>query len=239
MELDSNVKSSNEDFLGVQTENKQYRKYNIDLQPKLILSSSPATTMMSQADLDKYLEFRAVNQIYHFDHKQSKFIATPCTKGDIFKSKDLSLLEKKQMFNLLHTLVKLANIELNYETDQNSLNEFDQEYQIAEDKKQLYQKYKYMNCLEFLQQFTQNQKIIDIFLYTLCNYEYNPALELPLAIREDYLTANFLKRLSKFIRSCGVHTKLPYLYTNYGTGDIPQVFSRIASVYGSTYIINK
>lgn len=74
---------------------KKYKNYNIDLQPKLIFSSSLATTLMSQADLDKYLEFKAVTSIYHYDNKQEKFILAPSSKGDIFKSSDLSLLEKK------------------------------------------------------------------------------------------------------------------------------------------------
>lgn len=48
--------------------------------------------------MDKYMEFKAISKIYHFDSNLNKFIITPSTKGEIFQHKDLTLLEKKQMF---------------------------------------------------------------------------------------------------------------------------------------------
>ena len=37
----------------------------------------------------------------------------------------------------------------------------------------------------------------------------------------------------------GVHSKYPFLYVNYGTGDISQAFSRIAAVHGGIFILNQ
>jgi RAB protein geranylgeranyltransferase component A len=38
--------------------------------------------------------------------------------------------------------------------------------------------------------------------------------------------------------SCGIYGEGPYLYVDNGIGDIPQAFSRIASIFGSTYILH-
>ena len=56
-------------------------------------------------------------------------------------------------------------------------------------------------------------KIQDIFVYMIANYEYNFRVQ---AIDTEKL----LERVFVFINSMGVHSKYPYLYTNYGTGDI-------------------
>lgn len=48
-----------------------------------------------------------------------------------------------------------------------------------------------------------------------------------------------LRRLSVFVESLNVQSTLPYLYPIYGCGDITQIFSRISSVYGSVFILDK
>lgn len=48
----------------------------------------------------------------------------------------------------------------------------------------------------------------------LANYEYNYKIY-------QISTESLLARIFMFIKSIGIHSKYPYLYTNYGTGDIP------------------
>lgn len=60
--------------------------------------------------MDHYMEFRAVDSIYFFESASKKLISTPCSKSDIFKSKDFSLLEKKQLFQFLHKCVSLYRL---------------------------------------------------------------------------------------------------------------------------------
>lgn len=48
-----------------------------------------------------------------------------------------------------------------------------------------------------------------------------------------------VERVYKYVKSLQVHSSKPYLYTNYGTGDIPQGFSRIAAVHGSIFTMEK
>ena len=47
----------------------------------------------------------------------------------------------------------------------------------------------------------------------IANYEYNFKVK-------EINTDQFLEKVFVFIKSMGVHSKYPFLYTNYGTGDI-------------------
>lgn len=49
----------------------------------------------------------------------------------------------------------------------------------------------------------------------------------------------FLEQFNLFVRSMGIHGKLPYLYPMYGAADITQVFSRIGAVYGGHFVLDK
>ena len=143
------------------------------------------------------------------------------------------------MFRFLHSCMKLFNLITGYQVDQNSTEEFDKDFQVDEETRENFEKFKDSVCTEFLNNIVESQKIKNIYLYTLANYEINPEeTKIPGFMLESYKTLNFIKRIAKFVKSCGVHTKLPYLFTRYGSGDIPQGFSRLASVFGSIYCIN-
>ncbi|KRX09420.1 hypothetical protein PPERSA_04726 [Pseudocohnilembus persalinus] len=235
---------SNKDFENEMFENGKnlYRRFNIDLQPKVLFSTSLTVDMMRQADMDKYMDFKAIQAIYHFDNKKNKFILAPSSKGDIFKHKDLGLKEKKDMFNILHKCVKLFYIMTDFELDQNSIEEFDKDFQVDEETKAKFQQLKNEVCTTFMKSIGCSEKVMEIFMYTICNFEFNiidwENSDYKDIIKKECTTQKFLGQVAKFIRSCGVHTKLPYLYTCYGTGDIPQGFSRISAVFGGQFILN-
>jgi RAB protein geranylgeranyltransferase component A len=47
-----------------------------------------------------------------------------------------------------------------------------------------------------------------------------------------------IDKFGRFVRSCGVYGETPYLYVDNGIGDIPQAFSRIASIFGTIFILH-
>ncbi|KAL4500378.1 hypothetical protein ABPG72_003329 [Tetrahymena utriculariae] len=240
LQLNEEWNKRNQDFIEeIVNKTQQYKQFNIDLQPKLIYSNSLVIDCMRQANMDQYMEFRAVDSIYFFEPNSKKFIQTPCSKSDIFKSKELGLMEKKQLFQFLHKCVSLYNKQFEKQVNQNSVEEFDKEFEVDEETFKLYNQLKEQPCINFLREKISSKKVQDIFLYNLCNYEFNPNEPIPEFLKQDYTTKRFLHRLNKYIKSCGVHTALPYLYTNYGTGDIPQGYARISAIFGSTYCLNK
>jgi RAB protein geranylgeranyltransferase component A len=47
-----------------------FKYFNIDVQPKLLYSTSPTVELMQQADMDQYMDFKAiVTQYYYHDKK--------------------------------------------------------------------------------------------------------------------------------------------------------------------------
>lgn len=48
-----------------------------------------------------------------------------------------------------------------------------------------------------------------------------------------------LKSIKKFLVSAGRYSKTPFLFTFYGSGEIPQAFCRLSAVFGGTYCLKK
>ena len=128
----------------------EYKGYNIDLQPKVLFSTSLTVDLMKEADMDKYMEFRAINAIFHYDNENLKFLETPSSKGQIFVHKDLSLLEKRTLFKTLQAFINVFHWKHGVKIDPNSTAEFDKTIEIDEEFVLKYEKFKQKNCTEFL-----------------------------------------------------------------------------------------
>lgn len=56
---------------------------------------------------------------------------------------------------------------------------------------------------------------------------------------EDCPTKEALKLINNFIHSAGRFGNTPFLFTLYGTGELPQAFCRLCAVFGGTYCLKK
>ena len=56
---------------------------------------------------------------------------------------------------------------------------------------------------------------------------------------EDCPTKDALKLINNFIHSAGRFGNTPFLFTLYGTGELPQAFCRLCAVFGGTYCLKK
>lgn len=52
-------------------------------------------------------------------------------------------------------------------------------------------------------------------------------------------TKDAVKSIQNFINSCGRFGSTPFLYTLYGSGEMPQAFCRLCAVFGGIYCLNK
>jgi RAB protein geranylgeranyltransferase component A len=68
--------------------------------------------------MDQYMDFHLVNNILHLH--EGKFKPVPLSKGKIFESKELSLLEKKTLLMSLHKLIKIYHRFMKVPEDHNS-----------------------------------------------------------------------------------------------------------------------
>jgi len=87
-----------------------------------------------------------------------------------------------------------------------------------------------MTCAQLFAQFKLDENTQDFLghasaLYTTDDYLQQPALDL-------------VNRLQLYSNSLGRYSNSPYIYPLYGLGELPQAFSRLSAVYGTTYMLN-
>lgn len=220
-----------------------FRGFNIDFNPRLIYSTGRATDMMVEAQIDNYITFRSLKGLYYADDLDGRLEAVPTDKGGIFKNKQFSLQEKKELFGFLNAAMRYYRREEQQEQDNNSINDF---------KKNLYSEVnstldsavkdealmdkpfvEFMRCTG-----VTSQKVVRLIAACMCNFRVNPFLGVASRF-EDQSTRAMLARLTQYINSMHVHGDIPYVYPIYGTGDITQICSRISAVYGSTFLLGQ
>ncbi|KAJ1913912.1 hypothetical protein IWQ60_009021 [Tieghemiomyces parasiticus] len=81
------------------------RDFNLDLTPRLAHCRGDLIDLLVSSGVGKHLEFRGLDRVYVADTKARRLMRAPNSKGDIFTSKDLTLIEKRKLMQCLTTLV--------------------------------------------------------------------------------------------------------------------------------------
>ena len=198
------------------------RQYSICLQPSVIPSTGPFISSLVASGVSKYSGFRLLDCVGIHD-PTGRIKQVPGSKEDIFKSKEISLVEKRRLMRFLTF----------------AAGEF-------EDKKELEGKHG-VPFLEFLQTtFSLNEEISSVITYALA-FCTSPKGKRPLEVISriaelDHLEATLptLLRLRTYLRSTGRYGPSPFLIGHYGgIGDIAQGFCRAAAVNGGVYILGR
>ncbi|XP_076164472.1 rab escort protein isoform X2 [Ptiloglossa arizonensis] len=78
---------------------KEYRKFNIDLAPKLLFARGELVDLLISSNISRYAEFRAVSRVATY--MDGKLTQVPCSRADVFANKTVSLVEKRMLMKLL------------------------------------------------------------------------------------------------------------------------------------------
>ncbi|XP_033743343.1 rab proteins geranylgeranyltransferase component A 2-like [Pecten maximus] len=78
---------------------KEWRKFNLDLAPRLLYCAGNMVELLISSDIAKYCEFRTVSRVLTL--LNDKLEKVPCSRADVFSSKDVSMLEKRMLMKLL------------------------------------------------------------------------------------------------------------------------------------------
>ncbi|XP_076233779.1 rab escort protein [Calliopsis andreniformis] len=78
---------------------KEYRKFNIDLAPKLLFARGELVELLISSNISRYAEFRSVSRVATFMFGKLKRV--PCSREDIFKDKSVKFEEKRMLLKLL------------------------------------------------------------------------------------------------------------------------------------------
>ena len=197
------------------------RQYSICLQPSIIPSTGAFIASLVASGVSKYSGFRLLDCVGIHD-PTGRVKQVPGSKEDIFKSKEITLVEKRRLMRFLTF----------------AASDF-------EDKKELDGNHD-VPFLEFLQTtFSLNEEMASVIAYALafCVSPKGKALEkfsqiVDLGVLETTLPT--LLRLRTFLRSTGRYGPSPFLIGHYGgIGDIAQGFCRAAAVSGGVYILGR
>ncbi|KAL0609475.1 Rab proteins geranylgeranyltransferase component A 2 [Plecturocebus cupreus] len=78
---------------------KEGRRFNIDLVSKLLYSQGSLIDLLIKSDVSRYVEFKNVTRILAF--REGKVEQVPCSRADVFNSKELTMVEKRILMKFL------------------------------------------------------------------------------------------------------------------------------------------
>ncbi|XP_046665799.1 rab proteins geranylgeranyltransferase component A 1 isoform X2 [Homalodisca vitripennis] len=76
-----------------------YRKFNLDLAPKLLYSRGSLVELLISSNIARYAEFRSVSRVLTYIN--DKLETVPCSRADVFSTKEISVVEKRMLMKLL------------------------------------------------------------------------------------------------------------------------------------------
>ncbi|KAJ2950384.1 hypothetical protein O0L34_g8627 [Tuta absoluta] len=91
----------------------EYRKFNIDMTPKLLYSRGPLVELLISSNIARYAEFRCVTRVLTW--MDGKLMPVPCSRADVFATEAVSIVEKRQLMKMLTSIVAYNEQEMNNE----------------------------------------------------------------------------------------------------------------------------
>lgn len=78
---------------------KEGRRFNIDLVSKLLYSQGSLIDLLIKSNVSRYAEFKNVTRILAF--REGKVEQVPCSRADVFNSRELTMVEKRMLMKFL------------------------------------------------------------------------------------------------------------------------------------------
>ncbi|PIK34741.1 putative rab proteins geranylgeranyltransferase component A 2 isoform X2 [Apostichopus japonicus] len=177
----------------------QWRKFNIDLAPKLMFCRGNMVDILVQSRISRYAEFKAVTRL--LTSINDKLEHVPCSRSDVFSSRYVSMLEKRM-------LMKLIEFVLHYQ-----------------DRTDDYEGFKDKPFSEFLQKRKLTPTLQHFVIHSIA------------MVTASTPTEEALQAMQFFLKSLGRYGNTAFLWTLYGSGELPQCFCRMAAVFGGIYML--
>ncbi|KAI3389481.1 hypothetical protein SNEBB_004219 [Seison nebaliae] len=177
---------------------------------KLLYCNGELINLLLQSGVSKYGEYRLIDQLLSLS-PTSSLEKIPYSKGDVFKSKTISLLEKRRLMQFISMMYENEIMDLEEATNGHH---------------ELYIEYKNLPFEQFLKSRGFGEQLSNGILYLIGMCEKN------------CLTRNALNSVRMFFRSIGIYGNGSILFPLHGLGDIPQFFSRLCAVFGGIHYLN-
>ncbi|KAG3074925.1 hypothetical protein PC122_g14215 [Phytophthora cactorum] len=223
--------------------------FSIDVNPRLMLSSEQLVETLITSGVGRYLEFAAIERTYVHLQPSASGATTgtsdtvwevPCSKKDVFQSKLLGMVEKRQLMkflqfvadygetHILHEDVKTKNerslaLGRALKRPQNKASQADGDAELAE-----YLDEPFQSLLE--KHFKLSSKLQQVVVYCVGLASF-PATKNQISAREG------LAAVYRYVASIGRFTGTAFLAPLYGISELAQSFCRLSAVYGGIYVL--
>ncbi|EGZ12985.1 hypothetical protein PHYSODRAFT_387561, partial [Phytophthora sojae] len=228
---------------------RQSSSFSIDVNPRLMLSSEQLVEILITSGVGRYLEFAAIERTYvHFQsavsgaksEESDTVWEVPCSKKDVFQSKLLGMVEKRQLMkflqfvadygetHILHEDVKTKNertlaLGRALKRPQNKASQADGDAEL--------EKYLDRPFQELLEKhFKLSSKLQQVVVYCVGLASF-PATKNQISAREG------LEAVYRYVASIGRFTGTAFLAPLYGISELAQSFCRLSAVYGGIYVL--
>ncbi|XP_046394320.1 rab proteins geranylgeranyltransferase component A [Ischnura elegans] len=90
---------------------KNYRKFNIDLAPKLLFARGSLVELLISSNIARYAEFRSVSRVVTWlqEEGEGRLEPVPCSRADVFATRNVSVVEKRMLMKLLTSCMEREN----------------------------------------------------------------------------------------------------------------------------------
>ncbi|XP_037125527.1 rab proteins geranylgeranyltransferase component A 1 [Syngnathus acus] len=89
---------------------KEGRRFNIDLVSKLMYARGSLVDLLIKSNVSRYAEFKNVTRILTYRHGNVEQV--PCSRADVFASRQLSMVEKRKLMRFLASCLEEKEEEL-------------------------------------------------------------------------------------------------------------------------------
>eukprot|EP00300_Choanocystis_sp_HF-7_P000871 c10723_g1_i1.p1 GENE.c10723_g1_i1~~c10723_g1_i1.p1 ORF type:complete len:709 (+),score=165.53 c10723_g1_i1:76-2127(+) len=204
---------------------RQSRRYWIDLNPRLMHARGDMVETVVRAKCTQYQNFQLLDQILMY--QDSGFQRVPLSKGDVFSSGSLTLLEKRMLMRLMTQIGSSAHAPQSTRTMDQDVDLPDNDARKGGSDGLLPN--------ELFREYLARQKLTDklrIFvMYALALAEIDQNSPSAMSAEEG------INRIRRLLYSLGRYGDSPFLVSMYGAGDYAQSFVRLAAVHEATYVL--
>lgn len=223
----------------------QSSAFSIDVNPRLLLASEDLVEVLITSGVGRYLEFAALENTYvvlpqggEASEKDAVW-EVPCSKKDVFQSKLLGMVEKRQLMKFLQFVADYGETHILHE-DVSTKNERslalgralkrpqNKASQAAQDDITAYLDGPFQVLLE--KHFKLSPKLQQVVVYCVALASF-PAEKNQMTARDG------LANVYRYVASIGRFAGTAFLVPLYGVSEIAQSFCRLCAVYGGIYVL--
>jgi Rab GDP dissociation inhibitor len=187
--------------------------WNIDLVPKLLMSSGELTNILVSTDVTRYLEFKQVAGSYVQQGAGAKATVAkvPSDAGEALRSSLMGIFEKRRMKAFIEWIGT---------------------FNVADSASHKGLNINTCTMKDVYDKFGLEPGTRDFIGHAMALYQ-----------TDNYITVvgkapEAIERIRLYGNSVSRYGKSPYIYPLYGLGELPQGFARLSAIYGGTYMLN-